>query len=164
MPNKFIATRKKGFEKIDIIVRKTIRDVGQEIKEELQQIVEPFESSIDIVSATKENGSSYVIEIMGNPNDVATINAAGDGVSSHDLLKFLDGGTDTKYVGMPLEFDNETTPNSKATSHKDYDRDGVYFLPNPVAGIDARGWFKLLKEEYGPKTKERLSKNVRGLM
>ncbi len=150
---------------VGVALRKELKDIGDDIKEELSGIVAPFQSNVDVVAVTKRTTTEYTIEIMGNPNDVATVNAAGDGVSSHDLIKFLDGGTNTQYVGMPEGFSNETTPNSKDTSSREYDREGVYFKRNPTSpGIAARNWFKLLMEDYKPQVKQRFSRTTRSYL
>lgn len=162
MPTKFKGpTTRKKLSRMGVILRKSINEVGDDIKQELQQIVSPFESNINIISVSKTDSDDYIVEIMGNPNDVATINAADTAVSSHDLLKFLDGGTDVTYVGMPMDFQHESWPGTRATSHKEYDRDEVYFLPAPAPGIPAREWFKGLIKEFGPNIKIKISQDVR---
>jgi len=146
----------KKVKNVGIALRKVMKDIGDEIKTELQGIVAPFESNINIIATSKTDSRDFTLEIMGDPNDTATINAAGVSVSSHDLLKFLDGGTSVSYVAMPSDFDNETSPNSKDTAHKDYDRDGIYFSSEPGPGIAPRRWLKLLLAEYEDKITERL--------
>ncbi len=142
-------------------LRKELKDIGQEIKQELEQIVAPFQSNVSIVVIDRKDSRDYIVEIMGNPNDSATTNAAGSAVSSHDLIKFLDGGTSIQYVGVPEGFSNETTPNSKDTSSKDYDRDDIYFYRRPYPdGIEARNWFKLLIDDYGPQIKQRFNRTI----
>jgi hypothetical protein len=153
----------KKLKTVTIALRKVLKDIGDEIKEELTQIVSPFDSNIKVIAVNRIDSRDYIVEIMGS-GDTATINAAGEPVSSHDLLKFLDGGTSVRYVGMPNEFSNETTPNSKDTTHKDYDRDDIYFLSEPTIGMTARRWFKLLIEEFEPIIKERLNKEIRGYL
>lgn len=155
----------KKLKTIGVALRKEMKDIGEEVKKELQEIVSPFNSSINIVAIYRQDSDGYIVEVMGNPNDVATINAANNSVSSHDLFKFLDGGTSVRYVGMPDDFRNETTPNSKDTTSQEYDRDEIYFRRNPITpGIEARNWLKLIKEETGPKLKENLDKAIRGYL
>lgn len=162
MPTTFKGpSTRKRLERIGTIFRNSVNETGEDIKKQLQQIVSPLESNINIISVSRTDTEDYIVEIMGNPNDVATINAGGSPVSSHDLLKFLDGGTDVKYVGMPVDFQHETWPGTRATSHREYDRDDVYFLPEPEPGIPAREWFKGLLEEFGPKIKVKISQDVR---
>lgn len=157
--------RRTKLKNVDIALRKELNDIADEIKDELKQIVTPFESNVNVITINRRDSGDYIVEVLGNPNDTATINAAGASVSSHDLIKFLDGGTSIQYVGMPSNFVNETTPNSKDTRQADYDRDEIYFLPNPVSpGIEARNWFKILLEETKPEIKDRFDRAIRGYL
>ena len=147
------------------IIRREAESVAREIQEELQEMVSPFNSNVDVVLTQERGTQDLDFSIHGNENDTATINAGGDGVSSHDLIKFLDGGTRDQYVGMPDGFSNETFSNSLSTREVDYDRDEIYFLPNPVSpGIEARNWYSLLKEKHTPNIKDRISRVTRAYL
>jgi len=163
MPTKVkIPTSPRKVKTVAVALRKDLKDIADEIKEELDKIVAPFNSNIDVIVVNKTDSRDYIVEIMGNPNDSATTNAANQSVTSHDLLKFLDGGTDIQYVGMPEGFENETRPNSKDTTSKSYDREGIYFLPDPITpGIAARNWFSMLIEDYKEKIPQRFDSTLR---
>lgn len=135
--------------------------VAREIKQELESVVQPLHSDIHILMDSERDSQDWVIDIYGNPNDTASINAAGDGVSSHDLLMWIDGGTSERWVAMPDDFDNETFPNSLSTRDVDYDREGIRFLDSPRPGIEARNWLKLLNEKHSPDIKRNISNVVR---
>lgn len=134
------------------------------IKQQMEEIVAPFEHEIDFI-VTKENVGGTVRVIVNPSEDAAGLNRAGDVISGASLWKWLNEGTDTRWVGMPDGFSNETFVNSLSTSHADYERDDIYFRDNAAPGITAREWTKLLKEnnkdEYIRVMKTALAKAIK---
>lgn len=117
-------------------------------KKRLEEIVGPLESDIKIVVTIDKNISKAKVLIHGQIGDTASINAAGDPVSSHDLFRWLDEGTDVRYAIMPDDFSAESSPSSTSTTHKDYDRDRIFIdTDNPRPGIEARKWLEQVSKE-----------------
>jgi len=115
--------------------------------QKLDEIVQPFDSRISFRVASDETSDDYITNI--SPTDeIAGLNAADDPVTSKELFNWLDAGTSIRYVGMPDEFSHETTPNSLATSHAEYDRNDIFFLDEPTVGIEARHFLRQIDELY----------------
>lgn len=113
----------------------------------LEEIVQPFDSRISFRTNSDETTEDFITNVSPT-DDVAGLNAADDQVTSKELFNWLDAGTDIRYVGMPDEFSNETSPNSLNTSHADYNRNDIFFLKEPTVGIDARQFLKQIDELY----------------
>jgi hypothetical protein len=116
-------------------------------KGKLEEIVAPFESRISFQTKSDFDGDEFVTNISPK-DDFAGLNAADDPVSSLDLFKWLDEGTSERWVSMPEDFQQESTPNSLTTQHISYDRDDIFFFSEPVAGIEARNFLSQIDELY----------------
>lgn len=130
----------------------TILAVKQEIvaktyyKTELDRVVEPFDHRI-VFRVSSSEGKNFITNISP-ADEPAGINAAGDIISGRDLFRWLDEGTDIRWVAMPPDFENETFPNSLVTNHSNYDRREIHFLSEPAAGIDARNFLSQVGTLY----------------
>lgn len=135
----------------DIILKENSRLASVYYRNKLEEIVLPFDSRIRFVVVSSDNGRNYITNISPS-QDAAGVNATGDTVTSLELFKWLDEGTDIRYVGMPEDFTRETTPNSLGTNHASYDRDDIFFLKEPTDGIEARNFLRqidnLLRNVY----------------
>lgn len=164
MTKAIIPKNRKPLTLISTAIKKEAEFVGRTIKEELEEMVSPFESSISVLMSAKKEGEDYVIRIYGNPGDTATINLSGESISSHDLIRFLDAGTRVRYAHMPEDFGNETFSRSLSTREIDYDREGAYLdTSEPKDGIEAREWFRLLKEKHADDIIKRISRVARSI-
>lgn len=115
--------------------------------QKLEEVVEPFDSRITFVIQSQLQGGDFTTNI--SPADtIAGLNAANFPVTSHELFQWLDEGTSVRKVGMPDDFDNETSPHSLFTSGVDYDREKIYFLDDPKPGLVAREFLRLIHETY----------------
>lgn len=151
-----IPKERKKLRRLGTIIKKELlRTANTTYKDRFHEIVAPFESNIKMVATVDKSSSTYVVNIHGSKGDTATVNAAGDSVSSHDLFMWLDGGFE-RYTRMPDDFGNESFASSTDTVHRDYDREGIYFSDEPPIDVPAREWTRLVAEEL----KGTLSKNV----
>lgn len=118
------------------------------IKKQFEEIVAPFDSRIKFAVRNNETPSTYTTNIAPTEDEAGT-NAAGTPVTSRELFHWLDEGTSIRYVGMPTGFDNETSPNSIVTrAINSYERKDIYFLKNPVPGIEGRNFLKQVFDLY----------------
>lgn len=146
----------------DAIPSATEKTIRQKHLKELNTVVKPFNSNIKM-TFTKDEANNITYTIHGMEGDTASTNAAGDSVSSHNLFMWLDAGTDVRYAHMPEDFENESSPNSLSTSRKDYDRDGIY-LGEPLTGIEARNWTKIVGDMHFRGWKQEIDKVVRKIL
>lgn len=141
--------RKKLKSLATVIKAETERVAKNYYQAELQRVVNPLKSDIKIDVTSKKDNDDWTVKIHGKENDTASINAVGDGVSSHDLLMWLDAGTSVNYAFLPSDFENETSPGSLATSRKEYDRERIYVNTSTAGpGIQARKWLEQINNLY----------------
>ena len=149
MPNKVIRAKVPKF---NILVDKLISTQRQTAnlfhKPDLEKIVAPFETNIPIVLEEEITPNSARVHV-GPSLAGTTTNAAGQHVKVADILFWLDQGTDVRYVTMPDDFSNETSPGSLATRRAEYDRARIKVdRGNPHDGIEARKFMEKIGQRY----------------
>ena len=132
----FADTAKRFEKRVEHIYR-------QNYHTQLERIVAPFESDIQFNYQRIKDGDDIVYGSEAADN-IATINASGDAITSAELFTFLDEGTDSRYVILPSNFQNETTPDSLETFNATYDRDEIYITKVDQGGIEARRFVETL--------------------
>lgn len=132
---------------MDVLKKEQERIARVYYQTKLEEIVGPFDARITFRTTSDESNGNYTTNI--SPTDqTATLNAAGDIVTSIDLFRWLDEGTKERWVSMPEDFRNETTPNSLGTQHADYEKDNIFFLNEPETGIEARNFLEQIDNLY----------------
>jgi len=124
----------------------------------LQRIVDPFLSDIRIVTRVKSTGDKYTVTVKADDR-IVTSNRLGGPILSSKIFEYLNSGTEQRAVGMPKDYQAGTTPGSLSSSGANYDRERLYFLDEPIDGIEARNWTQTLVNQRIPAT-ERLMKKV----
>ena len=149
MPNKVIRGKRKSMVGLANNLKTTQRQTANLfLKPELERIVAPFETNIPFVLRESSSGDSEKV-LVGPDLGPTTLNAAGDTVRTADIFFWLDQGTDVRYVTMPDDFSNETSPGSLATRRAEYDRARIKVdRGNPHEGIEARNFLEQVGKQY----------------
>lgn len=114
-----------------------------------REVVAPFQSDIPFDMTIEEKGDKITIAVgVVEGATTGQTNAAGDDVLASDLWKWLDLGTSDRFVSLPDDFSNETSPGSLSTSSASYDRDNIKLdLNADNDGIEKREFTKQIAEE-----------------
>ena len=150
-----------------VILRKEQESIARAYHQrKLEEIVAPFDSRIQFRTKSERRGGSYITNIA--PTDEhAGFNAADDSVTSRELFQWLDEGTAERWVGMPEDFINETSPSSLNTQSSSYDREEIFFLSEPTVGIDARNFLTkvdlLYQNSYRLQMNQAIETHLNGL-
>ena len=132
--------RKISLERLGEILKKEQESIARNYyMAKLREIVAPFDSRIEFRIESEMRNGDYITNISPT-DDIAGQNAADTAVTSKELFRWLDEGTSLRWVGMPEDMQNETSPGSLATRGAGYDREEVYFFNEPRPGIDGRNF------------------------
>lgn len=129
----------------------------------ITSIVSPFETDIPFTIKV-DRGKDYVTLLQ--PLIGPTVQRAnGDDVFTAQIFFWLNDGTDVSFAQLPLDFENETSPNSLDTRSVNYDRDAIFVNVNkPLSGIEPRNFLKLLQEELAPTYRRRMDLALKGAL
>lgn len=142
----------------DEVITKSRQTMSSLVRPKLQSYVDNFEESFPIDLEAFEDGDSIKITVGAKAGSNVT-NAANQIISADDLMRFLNDGTDVRYVTMPDDFDNETSPGDTTSRHVDYDRDRIFF-GNTQDGIEGRFFLEAIAELYWKTIEDRIDKAI----
>ena len=105
----------------------------------IDDIVGNFEQSYPIVTVkTKRNN---LIKYHTDVDDIWTYTPLGTPVTMRELFYYVNNGTSTRVVSMPIGFANESFPGTTYTTYQQYNRSEIYYdANNNNPGIEERDW------------------------